>query len=112
MVQKKMTATVRAKKVKEMSDSISVRNHLFTMINTGRMDKNQRAGALKFLDYIDSEVLKTCLEILPKEVESVKSATNSDFVQAREKKQAERVATKKAKEAKKEPAKGSFRRAK
>ncbi|MAE87666.1 MAG: hypothetical protein CMB80_33340 [Flammeovirgaceae bacterium] len=109
-----MTPAARAKKIREMADSVSVRNHLFTMVNTGRIDKGQRARALKFLDYIDGEVLKTCLEILPDDTKAAEPAHNSDFVQAREKKQAERAATTKKSEeaAKKEKhSKGVFSRA-
>jgi len=83
-----------------MADSIVVRNHLFTMVNTGRVDKTQRKSVLSFLDYIDGEVLKGCLQVMPNEVAPVKPATNSDFVQAREKKQSERAeTTKKSEEA-------------
>ena len=110
---KTMTPAARAKKVKEMADSITVRNHLFTMVNAGRVDKAQRKSVLKFLDYIDSEVLKTSLQIMPDDVDAVKSSTNSDFVQAREKKQSERAETTKksneAAEAEKQ-SKGSFSR--
>ena len=113
MKKKAMTPAARAKKVKEMADSISVRNHLFTLVNTGRVDKEQRGRALQFLDYIDGEVLKTCLEIMPAKVEPAKNASTSDFVQAREKKQEERAATtKNAQEAadKEKRSKGAFSR--
>ena len=100
MAKKEMTPAARAKKVREMADSIAVRNHLFTMVNTGRVDKAQRAAALKFLDYIDREVLNGCLQVMPADVKPVRSATTSDFVQAREKKQSERAdTTKKSQEA-------------
>lgn len=99
MKKKQMTPAARAKKVKEMADSISVRNHLFTMVNTGRVAKEQRARALQFLDYIDGEVLKTCLSIMPDEVAAPQNSTASDFVHAREKKQEEREATTKRAEA-------------
>lgn len=103
MKKKQMTPAARAKKVKEMADSISVRNHLFTMVNTGRVAKEQRARALQFLDYIDGEVLKTCFSIMPDEVAAPQNSTTSDFVHAREKKQEEREATvKRAKEAEKQ----------
>lgn len=93
MSQKKMTPAERAKKVREMADSISVRNHLFAMVNTGRIDKDNKTRVLQFLDYIDGEVLKTCFDILPENVEPTKNPTNSDFVHAREKQQQERAAT-------------------
>lgn len=115
MTQKKMTAAIRSKKMREMADSVSVRNHLFTMVNTGRIAKDMRSRALKFLDYIDGEVLKTCMEIMPDDVESFKSTTNSDFVQARERKQVDRNATsKQSKKAadKEEHSQGAFSRVK
>ena len=113
MMQKKLTQAVKAKKVREMADSISVRNHLFTMINTGRISKDNRSSVLKFLDYIDGEVLKTCLAIMPDDVEPFKSVTNSDFVKAREIKQLERAATTKQsqKVAEQQEEKGVFKRA-
>lgn len=99
---KKMTPTMRAKKVREMADSISVRNHMFAMDNMGRIPKSQRVSVQRFLDYIDGEVFKGCMEIMPENIESIKSAHNSDFVQAREKKQKEKTETvKQAEEVKK-----------
>jgi hypothetical protein len=92
MTKKQMTPATRAKKVKEMADSISVRNHLFTMVNTGRVAKEHRARALQFLDYIDGEVLKTCFSIMPDNVAAPQNSTASDFVHAREKKQEDRKA--------------------
>ena len=58
MSKKEMTPAVRAKKVREMADSITVRNHLFTMVNTGRVDKSKRKRVLQFLDYIDFDMFR------------------------------------------------------
>lgn len=74
-----------------MADSVTIRNHLFTLVNTGRIDKTQKTAVLKFLDYIDNEVLNSCMQIMPDEVQPVKPALNNDFVQAREKQQSERA---------------------
>ena len=95
MPKKKMTDAARAKKIREMADSVTVRNHLFTLVNTGRVDKVKRQQVMKFLDYIDTELLNGCLQMLPDDVEVIKPASTQDFVQAREKKTAEVAATKK-----------------
>ena len=110
---KEMTPAVRAKRIREMADSITVRNHLFSMVNSGRVEKSQRKSVLKFLDYIDNEVLQTCMQVMPLDVKPMKSVTNSDFVQAREKQVSERAETvkqgRKAAEAEKH-SKGAFSR--
>ena len=85
------------------------------MVNAGRVDKGRRKEVLAFLDYIDTEVLNTCLLIMPDNAAKVVSATNSDFVQAREKQQSERAETTKQSEeaAEKERfSKGAFSRIK
>jgi len=82
-----------AKKFKEMADSIVVRNHLFTMLNTGRIPKEMKNEALKFLDYVDQEILNTSLSMVPEGVETIQQSTRRDFVNARERQQNDRTKT-------------------
>ena len=98
MKKKTLTLAEKTKKVREMANSILVRNHIFTMVNTGRVNKSQKSRALQFVDYIDREVLQTCFDIIPDNVEPIKNSINPDLVKAREKIQREVSNTLKTKE--------------
>jgi len=89
---KKMTVAQKAKLIHEMADMIYVRNHVLTLVNTGRTrTKEERSSLLKFADYVDQQVMNNSAKLLPEEVETIKNANQAALVEAKERQQKDRT---------------------
>lgn len=87
----KISPAQQAKIMKEMADSILVRNHIQVLLESGRYEKENRDGLYAFIKHVDSEIARRSISILPEKEAVIPDSKKEAFAEIREMQTAQRA---------------------